>query len=112
MIKKPRCQKAQTKQGKMALYCAGEMLCAHQYYCPQTKQYENVSGFQTCHRLQPSKPAEVVQPIVTENSYVPVHRYTQNVVPTDPVETKTTTSEGSQENGRVRNTKRRGRKKG
>ena len=50
MLNKPRCQKATNQTGKQALYCEGRFLCAHQYNCPQTRQYENTPGFQECKR--------------------------------------------------------------
>ena len=147
MIKKPRCQKAQMKQGKMALYCNGEFLCAHQYYCQETRGYENTTGYQQCTRLVKQKTYLVEEaPIVTQTSpeaptevsYIQLHRYTKNVIPqtekkmNDVVAQETANtagpvteeppkgnteketvkqSEGSQNNGQVRSTRRRGRKK-
>lgn len=90
MIKKPRCQKAQMKQGKMALYCNGEFLCAHQYYCPETRGYENTTGYRQCTRLvKPDTqmveeilvPDQTIPEAPTEVSYIQLHRYTQNVIP-------------------------------
>ena len=94
MIKKPRCQKAQMKQGKMALYCNGEFLCAHQYYCPETRGYENTTGYRKCTRLVKPETQMVDEILVpaqtspeapteapTEVTYLQLHRYTQNVIP-------------------------------
>ena len=68
MLNKPRCQKATNQTGKQALYCEGRFLCAHQYNCPQTRQYENTPGFQECKRLQPQNRSPSVG-------------YHQNVIP-------------------------------
>ena len=59
MFNKPRCSKAQNLPHKQALYCEGKFLCAHQYNCPQTRQYENTADFSKCQRLpkaQETKP--------------------------------------------------------
>lgn len=68
MLNKPRCQKATNQAGKQALYCEGKFLCAHQYNCPQTRQYENTPGFRECKRLQPQNRS-------------PSIGYRQNVIP-------------------------------
>lgn len=51
MFNKPRCEKAQNLPHKLPLYCEGKFLCAHQYNCPQTRQYENTADFAKCQRL-------------------------------------------------------------
>lgn len=51
MLNKPRCEKAQSLPRKLPLYCEGKFLCAHQYNCPQTRQYENTADYSKCTRL-------------------------------------------------------------
>lgn len=130
MINKPRCSKASPKIRDMALYCDGKCLCAHQYYCPTTKRYENTPDYGKCNRMQPTAPVaepvagvkfnvlpkrKVVEEVKQEpTTYVLDGQYTQNVIPGEPEnETKTTKkSEGRKTNGQVRNTRRRNIKKG
>ena len=132
MINKPRCAKAQTKVRNMALFCNGEFLCAHQYYCPTTKRYENTPGFGTCKRLVPPvKPAEenvartqaaepavkefVAEPVepTTDTTTLPIARYTSEIV--EAANNETTNKEAGRSKineGRTRKTGRRSRKKG
>lgn len=132
MINKPRCVKAQTKVRDMALFCNGEFLCAHQYYCPTTKRYENTPGFGTCKRLAPPvKPvektvaeAQTPEPVVktsiseqavlfTDTATVPTQRYTPEIAETANDETTNKEAGRSKINeGRTRKTGRRNRKKG
>lgn len=74
MFNKPRCEKAQHLPRKQALYCDGKFLCAHQYHCPQTRQYENTADYSQCTRL-PQK--EEAKP-----QAAPV-KFVMNVVPKD-----------------------------
>lgn len=132
MVSKPRCSKAAPKIKDMALYCDGSCLCAHQYYCPATRRYENTPGYGNCKRLKPAPAEEVsgvkfnvlpkrkeVQEAKPEPTTFSVDgQYTQNVIPKpetpteEHTETKTKKSEGRQKNGQVRNTRRRSVKKG
>ena len=100
MINKPRCSKASPKITNMALYCDGACLCAHQYYCPTTKRYENTPGFGQCKRLDPQQnnlsttveppkyespiiaKTEETTPKITETAAAPVERYTLAVADT------------------------------
>ena len=74
MLSKPRCPKAQSIPRKPPLYCEG-VLCAHQYYCPQTKQYENTPEHVQCKRLPPKEEGPKATPV----------RYVLNVVPKESV---------------------------
>lgn len=58
MFNKPRCEKAQNLPHKQALYCEGKFLCAHQYNCPQTRQYENTADYSKCTRLPQKEEAK------------------------------------------------------
>lgn len=58
MFNKPRCSKAQNLPHKQALYCEGKFLCAHQYHCPQTRQYENTADYSKCTRLPQKEEAK------------------------------------------------------
>lgn len=78
MFNKPRCEKAQSLPRKLPLYCEGKFLCAHQYNCPQTRQYENTADYSKCTRL-PQK--EEVKP-----QTAPV-KFVVNVVPKEAGET-------------------------
>lgn len=108
MLNKPRCQKAQNIPGKQAIYCEGKFLCAHQHYCPQTRQYENTAEFAKCKRLHPAEeakpavqavryvlnvvPKEAPQGNVedgTSSEAIPTPIYTKNVSPIDYGVTKT-----------------------
>ena len=73
MLSKPRCPKAQVIPRKPPLYCEGA-LCAHQYYCPQTRQYENTPEHVQCKRLPPKEEGPKATPV----------RYVLNVVPKEP----------------------------
>lgn len=73
MLNKPRCEKAQNVPGKLAIYCEGRNLCAHQYNCPQTRQYENTPDYRKCKRLEQPKPPQTA----------PV-KFVVNVVPKVP----------------------------
>ncbi len=53
MTTRPMCPRASRKQGDPCLYCAG-VYCAHQYYCPATRRYEN-TDYRRCKRLYPPK---------------------------------------------------------
>ena len=46
------CPKAQRKADSPALFCGDGSYCAHQYYCPATRRYEN-TGWRECKRLEP-----------------------------------------------------------
>ena len=82
MFTKPRCSKAQNLPHKQALYCEGKFLCAHQYNCPQTRQYENTADFAKCKRLPKAQEAKP--------QTAPV-RFVVNVVPKkEDVTTNTT----------------------
>lgn len=76
MLNKPRCEKAQSLPRKLPLYCEGKFLCAHQYNCPQTRQYENTADFAKCTRLFQKEEAKP--------QTAPV-KFVVNVVPKDPV---------------------------
>lgn len=76
MFNKPRCSKAQNLPHKQALYCEGKFLCAHQYNCPQTRQYENTADFAKCQRLPQREEAKP--------QTAPV-KFVVNVVPKEPV---------------------------
>ena len=78
MLNKPRCEKAQNLPHKLALFCEGKNLCAHQYHCPQTRQYENTADYSKCTRL-PQK--EEAKP-----QTAPV-KFVVNVVPKEACET-------------------------
>lgn len=58
MLNKPRCEKAQNLPRKLPLYCDGQFLCAHQYHCPQTRQYENTADYSKCQRLPKAQEAK------------------------------------------------------
>lgn len=58
MFNKPRCEKAQSIPRKLPLYCEGKFLCAHQYHCPQTRQYENTADYSKCTRLPQKEEAK------------------------------------------------------
>lgn len=58
MFNKPRCEKAQSLPRKLPLYCEGKFLCAHQYHCPQTRQYENTADYSKCTRLPQKEEAK------------------------------------------------------
>ena len=127
MVNKPRCLKAKEKIKDMALYCDRNCLCAHQYYCPTTKRYENTPDYKKCNRLNPTAPVAEVEGVKfnvlpkrkdveevkqEQTTYALEGQYTHNVIP-DETETKTTKkSEGRKTNGQVRNTRRRSVKKG
>lgn len=72
MFNKPRCSKARNLPHKQALYCEGKFLCAHQYNCPQTQQYENTADFSKCQRLPKAQE--------TKPQTAPV-KFVMNVVP-------------------------------
>lgn len=76
MLNKPRCEKAQNLPRKLPLYCEGQFLCAHQYHCPQTRQYENTADYSKCQRLPQKKEAKP--------QTAPV-KFVVNVVPKEPV---------------------------
>lgn len=76
MLNKPRCEKAQNLPRKLPLYCDGQFLCAHQYHCPQTRQYENTADYSKCQRLPKAQEAKPKTDPV---------RFVVNVVPKEPV---------------------------
>lgn len=78
MFNKPRCEKAQSLPRKLPLYCEGKFLCAHQYHCPQTRQYENTADFAKCQRLP--------QKAEAKPQTAPV-KFVVNVVPKEACET-------------------------
>lgn len=78
MLNKPRCEKAQSIPRKLPLYCEGKFLCAHQYHCPQTRQYENTADYSKCTRLPQKKEAKP--------QTAPV-KFVVNVVPKEAGET-------------------------
>lgn len=75
MFNKPRCSKAQNLPRKLPLYCEGKFLCAHQYNCPQTRQYENTADYSKCTRLPQKEEAKPQTDPV---------RFVVNVVPKEP----------------------------
>ena len=78
MLNKPRCEKAQNLPRKLPLYCEGKFLCAHQYHCPQTRQYENTADFAKCTRLPQKEEAKPQTATV---------KFVVNVVPKETGET-------------------------
>lgn len=75
VFNKPRCEKAQNLPRKLPLYCEGKFLCAHQYNCPQTRQYENTADYSKCTRLPQKEEAKPQTDPV---------RFVVNVVPKEP----------------------------
>lgn len=49
MTSRPECPKGQRKQGSPCVFCGDGSYCAHQYYCPTTRRYEN-TGWRECRR--------------------------------------------------------------
>lgn len=65
MTNRPICPKGQRKPDSPCIFCQDGSYCAHQYYCPGTRRYEN-SGWRECRRMKgpagdegtiPSQPA-------------------------------------------------------
>lgn len=90
MLNKPRCQKAQNIPGKQAIYCEGKFLCAHQYHCPQTRQYENTAEFSKCKRLPQKEaakpqtaPVKFVVNVVPKKPDVPIVEVAPPTIPAD-----------------------------
>lgn len=50
MTNRPICPKGQRKTGSPCIFCQDGSYCAHQYYCPSTRQYEN-TGWRECRRM-------------------------------------------------------------
>lgn len=55
MTNRPTCSKAQRKPGSPCLFCENGSFCAHQYYCPETRRYENTQ-WRRCKRLNQPPP--------------------------------------------------------
>lgn len=53
MTTRPVCGLGQRKKGSPCIFCRGEFYCAHQYYCPATRQYEHSPGWRQCKKLRP-----------------------------------------------------------
>lgn len=53
MTNRPICPKGQRKIGSPCIFCQDGSYCAHQYYCPETRRYEN-TGWRECRRLKPA----------------------------------------------------------
>ena len=49
MTNRPICPKGQRKTGSPCIFCEDGSYCAHQYYCPSTRRYEN-TGWRECGR--------------------------------------------------------------
>jgi len=52
VINRPMCPKGQRKPDSPCIFCEDWSYCAHQFYCPDTGQYEN-TGFRECRKRQP-----------------------------------------------------------
>ncbi len=52
MINRPVCPKGQRKNGSPCIFCQDGSYCAHQYYCSDTRRYEN-TGYQGCRKFKP-----------------------------------------------------------
>lgn len=56
MTSRPECPKAQRKPDSPCIFCRDGSYCAHQYYCPTTRRYENTE-WRGC-RKQLERPAD------------------------------------------------------
>lgn len=54
MTNRPICPKGQRKPGSPCIFCEDGTYCAHQYYCPAARQYEN-TGYQGCRKLKSAR---------------------------------------------------------
>lgn len=61
MTNRPICPKGQRKTGSPCIFCQDGSYCAHQYYCPATRRYEN-SGWRGCRKMASSVTANAVPP--------------------------------------------------
>lgn len=57
MTNRPLCPKGRRKNGSPCVFCQDGSYCAHQYYCPSTRRYEN-SGYRDCRKLKNVHPNE------------------------------------------------------
>lgn len=51
MTNRPICPKGQRKTGSPCIFCENGSYCAHQYYCPATRRYEN-TRWRECRKLK------------------------------------------------------------
>lgn len=51
MTNRPICPKGQRKTGSPCIFCQDGSYCAHQYYCPATRRYEN-TGWRECRKMK------------------------------------------------------------
>ena len=51
MTNRPVCPKGQRKDGSPCIFCEDGSYCAHQYYCPATRRYEN-TGWRECGKRE------------------------------------------------------------
>lgn len=57
MTSRLNCPKGRRKPGSPCVFCEDGAYCAHQYYCPNTRRYENTE-FSKCKRLEQAYPPE------------------------------------------------------
>lgn len=58
MTNRPMCPKGQRKAGSPCIFCQDGSYCAHQYYCPETRRYEN-TRWRECRKMNRPAGADV-----------------------------------------------------